>query len=193
VGLGSTGSTVPRTASATTSDIAETCGCRLPPAGHSDMQDEQIEALQRMSIFGGIRDDILRLILNVAPVVLVPQGDYFFREGDTADSMFVLEAGKAAVYKRLGGQECLLRNLNQGDCFGEMSLIDFSPRSASVRAVEDCTALQISAACISQVYEKDLEQFAMIEMNMGREVSRRLRESDAALDPTRLSDGSGST
>jgi CRP/FNR family cyclic AMP-dependent transcriptional regulator len=193
VGLRSTGSTVPRTASATTSDIAETCGCRLPPAGHSHMRDEQIEALQRMSIFGGIRDDILRLILNVAPVVLVPQGDYFFREGDTADSMFVLEAGKAAVYKRLGGQECLLRNLNQGDCFGEMSLIDFSPRSASVRAVEDCTALQISAACISQVYEKDLEQFAMIEMNMGREVSRRLRESDAALDPTRLSDGSGST
>jgi CRP/FNR family transcriptional regulator, cyclic AMP receptor protein len=80
--------------------------------------------------------------------------------------------------------------LNQGDCFGEMSLIDFSPRSASVRAVEDCTALQISATCISQVYEKDLEQFAMIEMNMGREVSRRLRESDAALDPTRLSVGS---
>jgi CRP-like cAMP-binding protein len=74
-----------------------------------------------------------------------------------------------------------------------MSLIDFSPRSASVRAVEDCTALQISAACISQIYEKDLEQFAMIEMNMGREVSRRLRESDAALDPTRLSGGSGPT
>ena len=90
-------------------------------------------------------------------------------------------------------QEYQLRNLNQGDCFGEMSLIDFSPRSASVRAVEDCTALQISAACISQIYEKDLEQFAMIEMNMGREVSRRLRESDAALDPTRMSGGSGPT
>lgn len=193
MGLGSTGSTISRTAPARTSDIAETCGCRSPPAGHSDMQDVQIEALQRMSIFGGIRDDILRLILNVAPVVLVPQGDYFFQEGDAADSMFVLEAGKAAVYKRLGGQECLLRNLNQGDCFGEMSLIDFSPRSASVRAVEDCTALQISAACISQVYEKDLEQFSMIEMNMGREVSRRLRESDEALDPTRLSGGAGST
>ena len=120
------------------------------------MEDERIKALQRMSIFGGIRDEILQLILKIAPVVLVSNGYYFFREGDTGDSMFVLEAGKAAVYKHLRGRQCLLRNLNQGDCFGEMALVDFSPRSASVRAVQDCTALQISAACISHVYEKDL-------------------------------------
>jgi CRP/FNR family cyclic AMP-dependent transcriptional regulator len=157
------------------------------------MQDDRIEALQGMSIFGGIREDILRLILNVAPVAFVQPGDYFFREGDIGDSMFVLEAGKAAVYKRVGGQERLLRNLNQGDCFGEMSLIDFSPRSASVRAIEDCAALQISAACIARVYERDLEQFAMIEMNMGREVSRRLRESDASLDTTHLPGDRGRT
>jgi CRP-like cAMP-binding protein len=155
------------------------------------MQDERIEALQQMSIFGGLRDDTLRLILSVATVAHVRQGDYFFREGDAGDSLFVLQGGKAAVLKRLGEQECLLRHLNRGDCFGEMSLIDFSPRSASVRALEDCEALQISAACIAQVYEKDVEQFALIEMNMGREVSRRLRQTDAALDPGRLSAGSG--
>src|SRR5579862_8531081 len=153
---------------------------------HGDMPDDRIEALQRMAIFGGIREDILRLILSVAPVASVRAGDYFFREGDMADSMFVLEAGNAAVYKGVDGKERLLRNLNQGDCFGEMSLMDLSPRSASVRAVEDCTALQISAACIAQLYEKDLEQFAMIEMNMGREVSRRLRERDASLDATQV-------
>jgi len=157
------------------------------------MQDERIEALQKMSIFGGIREDVLHLILSVAPVVCVPRGDYFFREGDAGDSMFVLEAGKAGVYKRLGGQESLLRTLIQGDCFGEMTLIDLCPRSASVLAVDDCTALQISAACMFEVYGKDLEQFAMIEMNIGRELSRRLRESDAALDPLHLPGGSRSS
>ena len=131
------------------------------------------------------------MILNVAPVAFVEAGDYFFREGDMADSMFVLEAGKAAVCKGAAGHECVLRYLNRGDCFGEMSLMDFSPRSASVRALENCTALQISAACMAQVYERDLEQFAMMEMNMGREVSRRLRERDASLDVPRLPDDGG--
>jgi CRP/FNR family transcriptional regulator, cyclic AMP receptor protein len=51
--------------------------------------------------------------------------------------MFVLEAGKAAVLKSWDGQEYLLRILKEGDCFGEMAVMDLFPRSASVRAVEE--------------------------------------------------------
>jgi CRP-like cAMP-binding protein len=100
--------------------------------------------------------------------------------------MFVLEEGRVAVLKRWQGANCLLRNLERGDCFGEMALLDLSPRSASVRAVEDCAAIELSAASLYQLYKKDLEQFAMIEMNMGREVSRRLRESDERLFRARM-------
>ena len=95
--------------------------------------------------------------------------------------MFVLEAGKAAVLKSWRGQEYFLRTLKEGDCFGEMAVMDHFPRSASVRAVEDCTAIRLSAANLYQVYAQDLEQFALIQMNMGREVCRRLRESDNRL------------
>jgi CRP-like cAMP-binding protein len=59
--------------------------------------------------------------------------------------------------------------------------MDRLPRSASIRAVEDCTAIRLSAANLHQVYERDPKQFALIQMNMGREVSRRLRESDNRL------------
>ena len=59
--------------------------------------------------------------------------------------------------------------------------MDHCPRSASVRAVEDCTAIQISAANLYRVYAQDLKQFALIQMNMGREVCRRLREVDDRL------------
>jgi CRP-like cAMP-binding protein len=92
--------------------------------------------------------------------------------------MFVLEAGKAAVLKSWGGQEYLLRTLKEGDCFGEMAIMDLFPRSASVRAVEDCTAIRLSAANLYQVCAQDPKQFALIQMNMGREVCRRLREAD---------------
>jgi CRP/FNR family cyclic AMP-dependent transcriptional regulator len=145
------------------------------------MQEVRIELLQRMPVFGGIRADILHFLLGVCPVVSVPMNEFFFREHDQADSMFVLEAGKVAVLKSWHGQEYLLQTLKQGDCFGEMAVMDLSPRSASVRAIEDCTAIRISAANLHQVYAQDLKQFALIQMNMGREVCRRLREADNQL------------
>jgi CRP/FNR family transcriptional regulator, cyclic AMP receptor protein len=139
-----------------------------------------------MPIFGGIREDILKLILISSPLVSVPKGEFFFQESDEADSMFVLEQGRVAVLKFWQGQQHLLRNLEKGDCFGEMALMDLFPRSASVVALEDCTAIQLSTVSLHRVYEQDLEQFAMIQMNMGREVSRRLREMDERLFRARM-------
>jgi CRP/FNR family cyclic AMP-dependent transcriptional regulator len=150
------------------------------------MQQARIELLQRMPIFGGIREDILKLILISSPLVSVPKGEFFFQENDEADSMFVLEQGRVAVLKFWQGQQHLLRHLEKGDCFGEMALMDLFPRSASVVALEDCTAIQLSTVSLHGVYEQDLEQFAMIQMNMGREVSRRLREMDERLFRARM-------
>ncbi len=100
--------------------------------------------------------------------------------------MFVLEEGRVVVLKLWQGGDCLLRILEQGDCFGEIVLLDLCPRSASVLAVEDCVAIERSAPSLHSLYEKDVEQFAMIEMNMGREISRRLRESDERLLRARM-------
>ena len=145
------------------------------------MQEARVEFLQRMPIFGGIRADILQFLLDLCPIVSVPTNEFFFRESDQADSMFVLEAGKASVLKAWRGHDYLLRTLKEGDCFGEMAVMDLCPRSASVRAIKDCTAIRISAANLHQVYTRDLKQFALIQMNMGREVCRRLRDSDNRL------------
>ena len=145
------------------------------------MQEARIDALQRMPIFGGIRAEVLEFLLERSSTASVSDGEYFFREGDKAQSVFVLEAGRVAVLKLWEGREHLLSRLGAGDCFGEMALMDLFPRSASVLAEEPCTALEISTGAFFQVYEKDLEQFALMQMNLGREVSRRLRMADERL------------
>ncbi|MCI0591484.1 MAG: cyclic nucleotide-binding domain-containing protein [Gammaproteobacteria bacterium] len=134
-----------------------------------------------MPVFGGIKEDILTFVLDLSPIVNVPKGDFFFRENDKGSSMFVLEKGKVAVLKPWKGRDYLLKYLESGDCFGEMALIDFCPRSASVLSVEDCTAIELTTSTLYRLYEMDLEQFTMIQMNMGREVTRRLREADDQL------------
>ncbi len=145
------------------------------------MQEARVELLQRMPIFGGIRADTLEFLLGFCPIVSVPTNEFFFREDEQGDSMFVLELGKAAVLKSWHGQDYLLQTLKEGDCFGEMAVMDHCPRSGSVAAIDNCSAIQISAANLYQVYARDLKQFALIQMNMGREVSRRLREANSRL------------
>ena len=150
------------------------------------MQQTRIEALQRMPIFGGIRADVLAFLLDASATVTVEKDQYFFHEDDKAESMFVLEAGEVAVLKLWDGQQYVLRRLRSGDCFGEMALMDLFPRSASILATDRCIAIELSTASFYKIYEKDLEQFALIQMNIGREVSRRLRVADQHLFRARM-------
>ncbi len=137
--------------------------------------------LQQMPIFGAIDDEALQFLLDPVPSITVAKGDYFFRENDPADRMYVLESGRVAVFKEWDGRELLLRHLGEGDCFGEMALLDLFPRSASVRAVDDCRAIALGPEHLYRLYEHDAKQFAMIQMNIGREMSRRLRDVDDRL------------
>lgn len=145
------------------------------------MQQARIEALQRMPIFGGIRADVLEFLVDAAEMTTVPAGQYFFHENDKATGMFVLEAGEVSILKSWNQKQYEIGRLCAGDCFGEMALIDLFPRSASVVAVQDCTAITLTMDNVYRLYEKDLEQFALILMNIGRELSRRLRIADTNL------------
>ena len=156
------------------------------------MQPTRIELLQRMPVFGAIRDDTLLFMLEQARGVTVRAGSFFFREKDAASSMFVLEAGHAAVVKGWQGRDFVVHEMATGDCFGEMSLMDLFPRSAGVRAETDCHALELPADDLLHVFERDAGQFAVFQMNICREVCRRLRATDELLFRLRMGEkGSG--
>jgi len=152
------------------------------------METRRLELLQKMPVFGAIREESLRLLLAQARVVEAGAGGYFFCEGDAATTMFVLEAGQAVVVKGWRGREVILNQLVAGDCFGEMALMDLGPRSASVRAVEPCRAMAIGTDDLMRLFENDAEQFALIQMNLGREVCRRLRATDELLFRAKMGD-----
>ncbi len=159
--------------------------------------DGRVHLLQAMPIFGGIRADILEYLLHIARPVRIPEGGYFYREGDAADSLFVLESGKVLLLKRWQGDDYRLKPLENGACFGQVTLIDLQPRNTSALAVEESIAIELSDADFHRLYRKDMEQFVLIRMNMAREVCRRLREADehtfaADMQTRRLSREAGS-
>lgn len=69
------------------------------------------------------------------------QSEVIFEEGDTGWEMYIVHTGKVEIYRESGGAEIQIDLIGPGEFFGETALVDFAPRSASARAVEDNTAL----------------------------------------------------
>ena len=146
-----------------------------------DSEKERLKLLAGMPVFGGLNAPTLELVAGLAQAVAVESGAHFFREGDETQAMYVLQSGQVEIYKTWQGASKVLRCMETGDCFGEMALIDLFPRNASALAVESCAALEITPPILQEIYRYDPEQFTLIHMNMGREMSRRLRRIDDVL------------
>lgn len=142
---------------------------------------DELALLRDMPVFGAVPDRALAYLNSRAERVAVTAGHWFFHQGDRGETMYVLRAGRVEIHRALGERAEVIGRLGPGDCFGEMALIDLYPRSAGVRAAEDCVALGISNALLYQLYAVDPEPFTLIMMNLARELSRRLRRTEAML------------
>ncbi len=137
--------------------------------------------LEDVPVLGGVKKELIQYLVENAPVRTLIKGDCLFREGDTSQCMYIIISGRIAVSKAWQSTDYLLKELVQGDCVGEMALFDLFPRSAAAVALESTSVMEISSSMLLNLYERDLEQFTLIQMNMGREVTRRLREADRCL------------
>ncbi len=94
------------------------------------------------------------------------------QEGDLGDSLYILQSGRAKVYLAdANGKEIVLSTLKSGDYFGEMSLIDHQPRSASIMTLEKSTITIVT----SQEFEKTLMQNPAIALNLIKGLNKTLR------------------
>jgi CRP-like cAMP-binding protein len=144
-------------------------------------QNDRIELLQTMPIFGGIRADTLSFLLENSEQATVQKDNYFYHEKDKAHSLFVLKSGKVNLIKSWKDENYILKVVTPGNCFGEVALIDLQTRNTSSLAIENSTAIEITDETLHKLYKREIEQFTMLRMNMAREVCRRLRESDSRL------------
>lgn len=135
------------------------------------------ETLQQMAIFGGVSDDTVQFLLARSRVVEHAAGSFLAKEGELGTGLYVLLRGRIAVQRLWNDHQVLLRELGVGDCFGEMALLDLGPRSASVLALEDCESLELGTGLMHEFFEHDPSQFALMQMNIARELSRRLRRT----------------
>ncbi len=129
----------------------------------------------------GERDDIATF---AEPLVFAP-GACIVREGEPGDALFLLAEGTVEVVTgegtphekvvaRLSGGSSLQAGY-AGAFFGEMSLIDVEPRSATVRAQADAKLVRLPAPALRQYYQTHADAHLAMVSNLARSLSRRLR------------------
>ncbi|MEM9188202.1 MAG: cyclic nucleotide-binding domain-containing protein [Myxococcota bacterium] len=141
------------------------------------------DILKDVALFGGLDADSLGVLARELPTRLVETGEVVVREGDTASEMYVVIGGELEVVKMArDGSDVRVALFGPGDWFGEMSIVDVQPRSASVRSVAPTMLLRIGSEEVQKLlYERDLKAYSIFIMNIARELSRRLRVADGIL------------
>jgi CRP-like cAMP-binding protein len=139
--------------------------------------------LREIGLFGGLDDETLIVLARELPLELVGVGTRVVCEGDPARDMFVVVDGELEVLKRTkSGGEVRVAMLGPSSWFGEMSILDVQPRSASVRALAPSRLLRVSAESVDKLlYRRDLKAYSLFMMNIARELSRRLRVADGII------------
>jgi HlyB family type I secretion system ABC transporter len=99
--------------------------------------------LYQFSNFGRLPAPALRSVIdNLAPIGFT-KGSLIIRQGDEAGPMYVIEKGRARAFAGANGRERNLAFYREGDFFGELSILNGSPRAANVEAFTDCQLLAL--------------------------------------------------
>ncbi len=142
-------------------------------------------AIKAVPFFTQLSDRELDVIRAVASEKTYPKNAVVLTEGEMGDSLYMIQSGKVKVF--IGdeeGREIILKILGPGAFFGEMSMIDKQPRSASVTTIEGSTFQVLTHAA----FEKCVEQEPRIGNMVMQILAQRVREADRKIGTLALMD-----
>lgn len=136
---------------------------------------EALSSLRTIPLFAAVPDDALSAIADLLIERRIPKNQTIVEEGLSGDYMYVIREGQVKVTKLSGdGREKILELLGPGDFFGEMSLLDDAPRSASVKSLTETHILALSRPD----FLKELRRNPDLGMAVIQELTRRVRQMD---------------
>lgn len=141
--------------------------------------------LRAVPLFVSFSDEQLRTVVTMVTRKSAPRNSTIMAGGDPTDSLYIVLSGRLKVMMSdADGKEVILTILGPGEYFGEMGLIDDSPRSASVVTIEPCELLSIA----KRDFKQSMEQNVDLAVTVMRGLVKRLREADRKIGSLALLD-----
>jgi hypothetical protein len=131
--------------------------------------------LRRLKVFAGMEDAQLQSFVNYMELQRFKQFSTVVRKGEHGDAMFLILEGELRAFTLIGDKETTLTTMGVGDFFGEISLLDQGPRSASVTANTDSVLLRIPASSFDRLVREAPALATVFIYSLSRSIVGRLR------------------
>ena len=127
--------------------------------------------LWRYSLFDGLEEKEIEKVLALMEDEVFEAGTDIVVEGGHNDKIHFILDGRVTVAK----SGVALMELEEGDIFGEMEVLEILPVEATIRTVTATKLITLSIDALGEIYDTELKIYSFIMMNLARDISRRLR------------------
>ena len=131
--------------------------------------------LSKFQLFAGFKEEELATLLSLSDCQKFAPGERILSQDEPGLCMYVIISGSVRVHTRAGDQEVNLADLHTGDFFGELSLVDDGPRSATVDALEETDVLRVTRMVVGVLAGVQPSAAIHLLAAIGRSLVNRLR------------------
>lgn len=137
--------------------------------------------ISELRIFGGVTDAQREAIFRRMELWILRAGEIVFHKGDEPLHIYIVKSGKIDL--QITEDEVVIHKhqLKVGECCGEASLMSMHKHTATAAAAVDSEVMVLSRKALIELKHEDLELFALLMMNLARELARRLYITDQML------------
>jgi CRP/FNR family cyclic AMP-dependent transcriptional regulator len=143
--------------------------------------DSVISILSRISVWGGLTDEQQAEVYRRLEVGTFRKGEYIFRKGGEPSHIYILKSGKIEIVTADQDVSVRKETVETGGCFGIIALMAVQTYTGTAIAVEDTEVMVLSRQALLGLYHEDIKLFALLMMNIAREIARKLTTTDEIL------------
>jgi CRP-like cAMP-binding protein len=143
--------------------------------------EDILPILNEISIFAGLSDKQLYTLFRLLEKVRYKAKEKIFKEGEQPSHIYIVQSGRVKLVANAEQTPLELIVFEEGQCFGETSVIGIQPHAATAISMEDTELIVLSRKTLLSLFKSDLELFSTLILNIAREACRRLHKTDEIL------------
>ena len=143
--------------------------------------EDVLPILNEISIFAGLSDKQLYTLFRLLEKTCYKKGEKVFEQGSQPSNIYIIKSGSVKLVINEKSDLLELIVFEEGQCFGETSVIGIQPHAATAIAVEDTELIVLSRNALLSLLKTDLDLFSILILNIAREACRRLYKTDEIL------------
>lgn len=143
------------------------------------MDKDTTDQLKKIDWFEDLPDNMLAALAQKVRKHILSKDQILFNKGDEGNSLFAILSGRVKIFTQDNqGREVALNRVGTGEVIGEMALLDYEPRSASVIALEKTSVLELSREDFMDILRRQPD----LALSVIRNLSSRLRQNTSYIE-----------